>query len=203
VQAAGCPRRRRQGAARRARPERARQERRPGRRAIRVRSPAWSSSSSPEGGREQVAVGREEVVAHGHRLRGGQRGGGVRVEQGRLVDAVARLFQRGPDGQLHHVEEGPVQRGELRRQRANRNRLCAAGADHAGYLDAALVRQAGDQPTVADVHVQLALGAGLERVDEQRGQLVLRGQVQRVTGVQGAPQLLELAQVLLGPLQVV
>jgi len=33
--------------------------------------------------------------------------------------------------------------------------------------------------------------------------LVLRGQVQRVTGVQGAPQRLELAQVLLGPLQVV
>ena len=28
-------------------------------------------------------MGREELVAHGHRLRGGQRGGGVRVEESR------------------------------------------------------------------------------------------------------------------------
>ena len=66
--------------------------------------------------------------------------------------------QRGPDGQLDHVEEGPVQRGQLRRQRADRHRLGPARPDRAGHLDAARVGQAGDQPAVADVHVQLALG---------------------------------------------
>jgi hypothetical protein len=82
---------------------------------------------------------------------------------------VARPVECGPDGQLHHVEEGTVQRRELRGQRADGHRLGAARADDAGDLDAALVGQAGDETAVADVHVQLALGAGLERVDEQRG----------------------------------
>src|SRR5262249_56564122 len=79
----------------------------------------------------------------------------------------------------------------------------AGGAEPAGHLDAALRGRAGDQPAVADVYVQLALGAGLERMNELRGQLAGGCEVQRRAGVELAGQLLQLAQVLLGPGEVV
>ena len=123
---------------------------------------------------------RKQLVAHRDRLRGGEGGGRVRVEQRRLVDVIARPVERGAHGQLHHVEEGPVKRGQLRRQRADGHWLGAARADKARHLDAALVGQAGDQAAVADVHVQLALGPGLQRVDELRGELVLERKLKRL-----------------------
>src|ERR1700760_188959 len=60
---------------------------------------------SEERGRQQVAVGLEQLVAHGHDLGRGQGGGGVWVQQGRLVDVVPGLLQRGRHAQLDHVQE--------------------------------------------------------------------------------------------------
>src|SRR5262249_56399167 len=111
--------------------------------------------------------------------------------------------QRRAEGLCAVVREGAVRRGERRGARAAGRRPGASGAEPAGHLDAALRGQAGDQPAVADVYVQLALGAGLERMNELRGQLAGGREVQRSTGVELAGQLLQLAQVLLGPGQVV
>ena len=169
-------------------------------RALALQKDAEKSKSLEQSRREQVPVGLEQVVAHRHRLARGQGGGGVRVQQRGLVHVVAGAVEGGPHGQLDHVEEGPVQRGQLRRQRADRYRLGAARTDQAGHLHAAGVGQAGDQPAVADVHVQLALGPGLEGVDELRGQLAGGLEVQRLVRGQLGLQRLQLAQVLLGPL---
>ena len=61
----------------------------------------------------------EQFVAQGDDLGGGQRRRRVRVKQRRLVDVVAAAEQRRLDGQLDHVEKGPIQRGELHGQVAD------------------------------------------------------------------------------------
>ena len=70
---------------------------------------------------------------------------GVRVEHRRVVDVLAPAGERGLDGQLLHVDVGLDQRGELRRQRADRLRLDAVPVDEARHLDAAAGRQVVDQ----------------------------------------------------------
>jgi hypothetical protein len=148
-------------------------------------------------------VGAEQVVAHRDDLRGGQRGCRVRIQQRRLVHVLPASLQRRAHGQLDDVKEGPVQGRQLRRERADGHRPGAAGAHPAGHLDAALGGQAGDQPAVADVHVDLTLGAGLQRVDELRGKLAGGLEAERCARVQLAPQRGVLAQVLLRPGQIV
>ncbi len=102
-------------------------------------------------------------------------------------------------GELVHGDVRPVQRRCLHGERPHRDRCDAAGADRGRDLDDAPVRQVVDQAPVRHVRVDLALGAGDQRVDDLRG--VLRGALLELHGSAGRQVALgglELGDVVLG-----
>src|SRR5215469_8343809 len=138
----------------------------------------------PQAVREQRCVGGEQLVDHCDGLADGERCGGVRVEQRRLIHVRATALQRRINRQLHHIEERAVQSRELRRQRTDRLGRRRALAQVAGHLHTAVAGQAGDQAPIANVDVDLALGSCLHGVDELRRQFAGGLEVQISAGVE-------------------
>src|SRR5262249_14603957 len=106
-------------------------------------------------------------------LRDGQRRTSVGVEHHGLMDVVAAPLQRRSHRQLSDVYECPVERGALRRQRADTDRVNTFAVHVARNLDAAALREGVDQAVVADVGVFETALPGDKRVDIARGELAL------------------------------
>ncbi len=145
----------------------------------------------------------EQFVAQCDDLAGSQRRRGIRVKQRRLVDVVAAAKQRRADGQLDDIEEGAIQRGELHGQVTDIQQARSRRPDVARSLDARVLRQVADPAAVAGIDVDLPLGAGLQRVDELRSELVGRLQLKPLARIELPGQLVKLPQVLLRPGQIV
>ncbi len=98
---------------------------------------------------------------------GRERRGGGGVEQCRMVNVFAAVLERRGDRQLTHVQEGAVERRQLRRKVTDRGRLHAVFVHQARHLDARLGRQVRDQAAVSDVAVDDPLLTRQDRVDDQ------------------------------------
>ena len=113
----------------------------------------------------------QQFIAHLLGLVGCQRGRGVRIEKGCLVDVLAIPIQYRLDRQLDNVEEGPVECGQLWWQCSNSLGVQTIGVHNGGNLDATLLGKVGDQSGVAHIYIQRDGSSGLARVDELRGHI--------------------------------
>jgi GT2 family glycosyltransferase len=116
--------------------------------------------------RQPRAVRFDQVVAQVANLVDGKFAGGVGVEHGGLVDAIAAAFQHGLDGQHLHVDVGAVVGRAHLGQIADVASLHAIGVHQAGDLDASLGRQVRDEPAVEHVAADFGRLVGLNGLDD-------------------------------------
>ena len=86
---------------------------------------------------QPLAVGVNQVIHQFPDLVEIQFGSGVRVEHGGVVNMIPLARHRRLDHHRLHVNIGLHQRGQVRRQRPDLNRLDAVFIDRAGYFNAA------------------------------------------------------------------
>ncbi len=131
----------------------------------------------------------DELVAqllYGCQRQGGR---GVGVEHGRLVHRRSSFLEGRGHGQLHHIEEGAVQRRQLYGQRTDRDRMDPRAVDQGRHLHARLLGEIADQTGVGQREVHLARRSGDHRVDHLGSHLeMLPPGEERLAGRQGAPE---------------